>query len=240
MIPLRDENPTRTIPYVLYVIIALNIIVYLYNGALRPEGNPLNDYVLIPKALTEGTRSGIDTPISPWLTIFTSMFMHANILHIAGNMLYLWIFGNNIEDVLGHFKFLFFYLAAGTAAALAQVSLAPTSTVPMIGASGAIAGVLGAYLYLFPRARVITLIFILVFIQVVALPAEVVLGLWILLQVVNSLMMAASGVNSSGGVAYAAHVGGFVAGIILIILFGGRRLLNGRRAVEYNRSGWLS
>jgi membrane associated rhomboid family serine protease len=161
------------------------------------------------------------------------MFMHANVLHIAGNMLYFWIFGNNIEDALGHVKFVFFYLACGFAAAIAQVFMAPNSSAAMVGASGAIAGVLGAYLILFPKARVLTLVFIVFFIQVVAIPAYFILGYWILLQLLNGLMSP----STQGGVAYMAHIGGFSAGIVLILLFGGRRLLTVRRQPDYGQ-GW--
>jgi membrane associated rhomboid family serine protease len=227
VIPLRDENPSRTVPYIVYGIIILNIIVFLYNGPLTERGgNPLSGFELVPRALTTGHGVG---HIPPWMTILTSMFLHANWLHIGANMLYLWIFGNNIEDVLGHGKFLFFYLLAGVAAALAQVLAGPTSIVGMVGASGAIAGVLGAYIVLFPRARVITLV---IPFFVLALPASIVLGFWIFLQVINSLMMVAVG-QAAGGVAYSAHVGGFVSGVAMIMIMGGRRLLRGRRPVEY-------
>lgn len=236
MIPLRDENPTETTPYVVYAIIALNVALFLYNGTLQPNGeNPLAGFELVPRALTMGARSGISTPIPAWMTIFTSMFMHANLLHIAGNMLYLWIFGNNIEDVLGHFRFLLFYLAAGFVAALAQIISAPTSPISMVGASGAIAGVLGAYLILFPRARVQTLVFIVIFVQVIALPAYVVLGLWILLDLVNSLSSFSAAHASLGGVAYLAHAGGFAAGVVMIYLFGGKRLLRRRRFTDFGQ-----
>lgn len=233
MIPLRDENPTRSVPYVVYVLIAFNVIVFMYNGTLDPRvHNPLSGFELVPAELIAGRDVPPATPVPPWVTIFTSMFMHANLLHIGGNMLYLWIFGNNIEDTVGHFKFVLFYLAAGTAAALAQVATDPYSSTPMVGASGAIAGVLGAYLVLFPRARIITLLFLFVFIQVVALPASVVLGFWIVLQVVNSLIFS-SGMVSGGGVAYAAHIGGFVAGVIIVYLLGGKRLIGNRRSREW-------
>jgi len=233
VIPLRDENPTRTVPYVVYVFIIINILVFIYNGELDPGvRNPLGGLELTPVELTTGRDVPPPTPVSPWVTIFTSMFMHANLLHIGGNMLYLWIFGNNIEDTLGHFRFTLFYLLAGAAAALAQVVTDPHSTVPMVGASGAIAGVLGAYLVLFPRARIITLLFLFIFIQIVALPASIVLGFWILLQVVNSLVFA-SGMTPGGGVAYAAHIGGFLAGVIMISILGGRRLIGNRRAREW-------
>ena len=225
MIPLRDDNPARTTPYITYAIVAANIIVFLYNGALSSGAhNPLAGYELVPAQLFTGRDIGAPTPITPWLTIFTSMFMHANLLHIGGNMLYLWIFGNNIEDTLGHFKFLVFYLLAGLGAAMAQVLLSPMSHVPMVGASGAIAGVLGAYLILFPRARVATVLFY-IFIQVVELPASVLIGWWILIQVVSTAL---SGSHAGGGVAYAAHVGGFATGCLLILIMGGRRLLGVR------------
>lgn len=238
MIPLRDENPTRTTPYIVYILIAVNVLLYLYNGNLGPHSrNPLAGFELVPAELFTGRDIGAPTPVVPWLTIFTSMFLHANLLHVAGNMLYLWIFGNNIEDVLGHFKFLVFYLICGLGAALAQVLTNPLSPIPMVGASGAIAGVLGAYLALFPRAKIMSLVFLFFFVQVVALPASVVLGIWFLLQLLNGLLLG-SGMMPGGGVAYAAHIGGFVAGLALIYIFGGSSLLRGRRSVEYRRYRW--
>jgi membrane associated rhomboid family serine protease len=158
--------------------------------------------------------------IPPELSVVTSMFMHGGWMHIIGNMLYLWIFGNNIEDRLGHVRFVLFYLLSGAAAALAQ-SLANThSEVPMIGASGAIAGVLGAYMVLFPRAHVLVLVPLGFFTQLLRLPALLVLGFWFVLQFLQGGLMAP---GEGGGVAYLAHIGGFVAGIVLILLFGGRR-----------------
>ncbi len=232
MIPLRDENPTRTVAYVVYILIAVNVLVFLYNGTLAPGArNPLGGFELVPSELINGGDVGPPTPVPAWVTIFTSMFMHANLLHIGGNMLYLWIFGNNIEDSLGHVKFLLFYLAAGLGAALAQIAVGPNSTIPMVGASGAIAGVLGAYMVLFPRARIITLMFLFIFIQLVALPAYVVLGFWIVLQVINTLISSVG--VPGGGVAYAAHVGGFVSGLFMIHLFGGRRRVGNRRYREW-------
>ena len=210
-----------------YGLVALNIILFLYNGQLSPSShNPLSSLVLIPAKLTGQADIGT---IPAWMTIFTSMFLHGNWLHVLGNMLYLWIFGNNIEDVLGHFKFLAFYLLAGTAAALAQVFISPYATIPMVGASGAIAGVLGAYLVLFPRARIVSWV---VPFYVFELPASIVLGFWIIIQLFNSLFASN---KMMGGVAYAAHIGGFAAGVAMILLFGGRKLLHGRRPVEYGR-----
>lgn len=232
MIPLKDENPTKTVPYVVYAIVVVNVLLFLYNGTLRRDFlNPLAGYMLIPREVVTGVDIGVRTPIPVWMTIFTSMFMHANILHIAGNMLYLWIFGNNIEDVLGHFKFVLFYLLSGIGAAVLHIITAPMSIVPVVGASGAIAGVLGAYFYLFPRAKIISLVFFFYYVELVALPASLVLGLWIAIQVVSSLLAPIQG----GGIAYTAHVGGFVTGLLLIIMFGGKRLLRRRQSFYYPR-----
>lgn len=251
MIPIRDENQTRTVPYVMYALVALNIILYLidllgtrtigvYNGStlvgtLQISG--LWNYTMVPAQIIKGDpnlsaviASNVPpmvhhSPSPTWLTILTSMFLHANIWHIGSNMLYLWIFGNNIEDALGHVKFLIFYLLGGVAAALAHIFSDPNSLIPTMGASGAIAAVLGAYLYLFPKNRVLCLVFFGFFVTTVAVPAVVVLGIWFLLQFVS---LGATHPSTSGGVAYYAHIGGFIAGIIMIILFGGRRLIRGR------------
>ncbi len=165
-------------------------------------------------------------PALEWRTVFTSMFLHGNWLHIGSNMLYLWIFGNNIEDTLGRFRFLLFYFACGAAAAAAQIFSDPHSTIPMVGASGAIAGVLGAYLILFPRARVLTLVPIFIIFTTVELPAYLIIGYWALIQFANAYFLG-GGEMLHGGVAYFAHVGGFTAGIVLILLMldhgGGRR-----------------
>jgi membrane associated rhomboid family serine protease len=227
---------------VVYGLIVVNFVVFLsYTFTNSGQGIPAQ-YALIPRALTMGTNSGIATPVPAWITLFTHMFLHANWLHIGGNMLYLWIFGNNIEDVLGHFRFLVFYLLSGLCAAGAQIIGDPTSAIPMLGASGAIAGVLGAYLILFPRARVVTLVILIVFIQVVAIPAEWILGYWIVLQVVDSVLTAAAHAGAQGGVAFLAHIGGFVSGMIMTLLLGGRRLLQGRGPTQYssyrNRYDW--
>ncbi len=219
-------------------MIAINVIVFIYNGTLDPRiRNPLAGFELVPLELVTGYDVGPVTPVAPWVTIFTSMFLHANLLHVGGNMLYLWIFGNNIEDVLGHFKFLLFYLMAGVVAALAQVMVGPYTATPMVGASGAVAGVLGAYLILFPRARIISLVILFYFIHITALPASIVLGFWIFIQLVNSLLLG-SGMTPGGGVAYAAHIGGFAAGIAMIYLLGGKRLVRGRRVVYRRWREW--
>jgi membrane associated rhomboid family serine protease len=218
-IPLRDDNPTTRIPYVTVSLLALNILVFFFQ-ILSPSG--LEYYVLrmgaIPYEITHFTSLPIpNVPrLAPPLTLLTAMFLHGGILHLLGNMLYLWIFGNNIEDYLGSFRFILFYLLSGLGASVAHIIFNPNSQVPMIGASGAIAGVLGAYLILYPRANVLTLVFLFIFIRIVPIPAAIVLGFWFLLQILN--------VGMGGGVAWFAHIGGFLVGILLIKIFsGGRR-----------------
>jgi len=222
VIPLKDENPTRTVPVVTVGLIAANVLAFLYQFSLAAGDDPrafraaqafVVEFGLVPCRLTGTCITPGDFP-SPVLTIFTSMFLHGGLFHIAGNMLYLWIFGNNIEDTLGHGRFLGFYLLSGVAAALAQTAVGPTSTVPMIGASGAVSGVLGAYLLLFPHARVLTLITFGFFIRIVPVPAMVVLGFWIVVQFLNGIVTFGSG--DRGGVAWFAHIGGFVAGLGLL------------------------
>lgn len=216
-IPLRDDNPTRRIPYVTVLLLALNILVFVVQ-VFSPSG--LEYYVLrmgaIPYEITHFTSLPIpDVPrLPPPLTLLTAMFLHGGIFHLLGNMLYLWIFGNNIEDYLGSFRFILFYLLSGLGASLTHIIFNPNSQVPMIGASGAIAGVLGAYLILYPRANVLTLVFLFFFIRIVPIPAAIVLGFWFLLQVMN--------VGMGGGVAWWAHIGGFLVGILLIKIFSGR------------------
>lgn len=254
MIPLRDENPTRTVPYVVYLIIAVNIIAYLIDisgSMVVPQGvriNGLFNYTMIPAQIVRDDPT-IDAKLGPnidiphpspspvWITVLTSMFLHGGLLHIAGNMLYLWIFGNNIEDVLGHFKFLLFYLAGGVIAALAHIASNPMSQIPTVGASGAIAAVLGAYLIVYPNSRVITLIVLGFFVTTAAVPAVFILGYWIFLQVIQATVFH-GGSMSGGGVAYWAHIGGFVAGVIGILLFGGRRLAGDRRNERSFRNSW--
>jgi membrane associated rhomboid family serine protease len=251
MIPLRDENPGTTTPYVVYLLIAVNIIVYIIDqlgSRTIPPGIPINglwQFTMVPHQVVTGdpeVRAQLgrfliahEAPTPTWITIFTSMFMHGGLVHIGGNMLYLWIFGDNIEDVLGHFKFLLFYLGGGVIAALAHIASNPQSLVPTVGASGAIAAVLGAYIVLFPNSRVQTLVFYF-FITVVSLPAVILLGYWILIQVffgVGSL-----GSASTGGVAYFAHIGGFAAGAIGILLLGGRRRVRDRQNLRRYNNTW--
>ncbi len=205
-IPLRDDNPTRRTPYVTLALIAANFLVFAF-GAFSSaglQGNALR-FGAIPYEVTHFRSLDAALRVPPLLALVTSLFVHGGLFHLLGNMLYLWIFGNNVEDTLGRVRFTLFYFACGLAAGLTQVAATPASRVPMIGASGAIAGVLGAYWLLFPGARVDTLV--LVFI--VPLPAGLVLGLWLVLQVLN--------IGLGGGVAWFAHVGGFLTGMALIL-----------------------
>ena len=219
MFPLKDDNPSESAPVVTVALIVLNALFFVYQISLEAGGADgaragqafIDEFGLVPCRLTGACRVGPELP-SPILTIFTSMFMHGGLFHIGGNMLYLWIFGNNVEDTLGHGRYLLFYLLSGVAAALAQTAVGPSSVVPMVGASGAVSGVLGAYLLLFPRAHVTTLIILGFFFRLVQIPAMVVLGFWIVLQVLNGL----GSFGSSGGVAFFAHIGGFLAGIGLL------------------------
>jgi len=216
-IPLRDDNPTSRFPLVTVALIAVNTAVFLFQAA-TPHGLELAAlrFGAVPFAITHFRSLPEPAAFPPLLTLATSLFLHGSLFHLLGNMLYLWIFGNNIEDRLGPVRFALFYFACGVAASLTHVLFAPGSRVPMIGASGAIAGVLGAYALLFPRARVRTLIFLIFYIGVVSIPAGLVLGLWFLLQVLN--------VGMGGGVAWFAHIGGFLAGLLFIALALGREI----------------
>jgi len=225
MLPLKDDIPTRTVPLVTVGLIAANVLAFLYQISLQLTDDPVAarsateafvfEFGLIPCRLTESCPA---PPVSlhPVATVFTSMFLHGGLFHVFGNMLYLWIFGNNVEDDLGHGRFLGFYLAAGMVAALAQTAVSPTSRIPMIGASGAVSGVLGAYLILCPHANVLTLIIFGFFIRIVKIPAMIVLGFWIVVQLLNGLVT--FGAGARGGVAWFAHIGGFLAGIVLLWL----------------------
>ena len=215
MIPLKDDNPTQTVPYVTYGIIGINVFLYLYLVFMGPvQGQRfVLHYSVIPAALFGGEYVVRGVAVTPYFSLLSSMFLHGGLLHIAGNMLFLWIFGDNIEDFLGHLKYLLFYLACGVLAAYSHALLNPDSTLPMLGASGAISGVLGAYILLYPRAGVWTFFFFLFFWQVLKVPAVFIIGLWIVIQVINGMLEPAHG---GGGVAWFAHVGGFLAGMLLI------------------------
>jgi len=217
LIPFKDDNPTSIFPFVTIGIIAINILVYIWE-IMSPAGEQfiVYKYGAIPLGLLSFERAQ-PLQLHPALTIFSSMFLHGGLLHIGGNMLYLWIFGNNIEDMLGHFRFFMFYLISGIVAAYSHAIMASSSSVPMIGASGAVAGVLGAYLLLFPRARVHTLIFLVFFVEVIKIPALIVIGFWAIIQVVNGLLT--QGIAAQGGVAWFAHIGGFLVGLLTIKLW---------------------
>jgi membrane associated rhomboid family serine protease len=214
MIPLRDTVPSNTFPVVNYLLIGLNGAVFFFELSL---GRHLDTFILhhglVPARFTDLLHS--EGPhLSAFVPVFTSMFLHGGWLHLLGNMLFLYIFGDNVEDRFGHFRYLVFYLVAGVAAAATQVYFNPASEIPMVGASGAIAGVLGAYVFLFPAARVVTLLPIFFFFQIVELPAYLFLGIWFGLQIISGLLSLGIG-GDAGGVAWWAHVGGFAAGAVL-------------------------
>jgi membrane associated rhomboid family serine protease len=212
MIPLKDDNPISGKPIVTYFIIGLCIFVFLMQLSSQSykSGQLFYSYGLIPSVLMNNNQLPMNLYAIPsWITIFTSMFMHGGFMHLLGNMLYMWIFADNIEDNLGPTKFLVFYLLSGAGAAMTQVLMDTYSQVPMIGASGAIGGILGAYLVNYPNAKVLVLIPFGFFSQLIKIKALYVLGFWFILQFISS----------GGGVAYAAHIGGFISGIILILFF---------------------
>ena len=215
MIPIRDENPTHRTPVLTVAFIIICVVVYIIQFTASGEDSVrlLYQYGFVPAFVfgSEQLPPGA-AAIPAWASVFTSMFMHGSWLHLGGNMLFLWIFGNNIEDALGHARFILFYLGSGIAAALGQAFVNINSDIPMVGASGAIAGVLGAYILLYPHARVVTLIFLGFFITTMRVPAFLFLGLWFAMQWINALMTGAAG----SGVAWWAHIGGFVAGVVLL------------------------
>jgi membrane associated rhomboid family serine protease len=210
VIPLRDVIPSRTTPYVTIGLIAANILVFLYEMTL--DARSLEAFVLY---------FGLVPAAFSWVAVVTSMFVHGGLLHAGGNMLFLWIFGDNVEDRTGHGRFLVFYLLCGIAAALAQAALSPNSVMAMVGASGAIAGVMGAYFVLYPHSRIVTLVPLFFFFPIVEVPAVVFLGVWFLLQFVSGVgsIAASTGGEPAGGVAFWAHVAGFVAGLGGVFVF---------------------
>ena len=241
MFPLKDNIPTRRLPLVTVTLIIANLVMFFWFqeafGDQRVFEQRVVEYGAIPYEITHpgeeceaardgallcegqpGVRGEADPQPSTWITLFTSMFMHGGLLHIAGNMLYLWIFGNNVEDSMGRMRFLAFYLLGGLVALAAQTAIGPDAAVPTIGASGAVAAVLGGYLLLYPRARVTTLVILIFFITFIQLPALLVLGFWFLLQLYQGVFEPAAG----SGVAYFAHIGGFVFGLLLIKAFANR------------------
>lgn len=218
MIPVRDDNPAHITPYITYGLIASCALVYLWQIGGGPShlAESFAGLGMTPEILTGAAQSNATQPWVPgWMTVFTSMFLHGSIAHLLGNLLFLWVFGNNIEDAMGHTRFVFFYLFCGVAAVLAQVLPDPASAVPMVGASGAISGVLGAYLLLYPRARIlIALPPPLIFVTVGWFRAIWVLTAWFALQLAMSV-----GFGGGSGIAFGAHIGGFLAGLLLIPLF---------------------
>ena len=221
MIPLKDDNPTYSTPIITYSIIAICVMVFLLELSSPNYNNGAIFYSwgVIPASLIHDMQLPSEVyRVPPVATLFTSMFMHGGFMHLIGNMLYMWIFADNIEDELGKTKFIIFYLLSGVAAALTQVYMNTESTIPMVGASGAIGGVLGAYIVNYPKAKVLVLIPLGFFSQIVKIPAIFVLGIWFLLQFVSSALTSSAG----GGVAYGAHIGGFVFGAVAILFFNRR------------------
>lgn len=209
MFPLHDDNPTQDTSIVVYTLILINVLIFGYQASLAnfQFAEWIGHWGLVPKEL-------INNPEKEAIALISSLFLHGNIFHLAGNMWFLYLFGNNIEDQLGHWKFLFFYLLCGIVAALAQVATSPMSVVPMVGASGAISGVMGAYLVRFPRARILSLVFLGFFITAIPIPSAIFLGLWIAGQTIYAAMAN----PNLPGVAYLAHIGGFVIGAIAMFL----------------------
>jgi membrane associated rhomboid family serine protease len=234
LIPLRDANPTRRTPVVTLALIVACFVAFAWELGLQASSDErLNAFItewgVVPAELVAAWNGG-QALSQETLTLFSSQFLHGGWLHLLGNMLYLWIFGNNVEDRLGRGRFLVFYLGGGVAAGLAQTAIDPGSEIPLIGASGAIAATLGAYLVLFARARITTLVFLGFFYQLINVPAIIVLGFWFVLQLLDGL--ASLGTTSTGGgVAFFAHIGGFVAGALLVRLFAIGRGDPGRRAL---------
>jgi len=248
MFPYRDDNPTTLKPVMTVAIIGLNVLVWVLvqgMGSANLLASSICGLGLIPASLLGLVPVGTMAPLGPemaceigpahWWTVLSSMFLHGGWLHLIGNMWFLWIFGNNIEDAMGHVRFLVFYLVCGVAAAAAQIGVQPHSTIPMVGASGAISGVLGGYLLLYPRVRVHTLVFLGFYVTTIQLPAYLMLGFWILLQLLGGLPSV--GVQD-GGVAYFAHIGGFVAGLVLVRLFTSPELLARRASAQPTFREW--
>ena len=249
MFPIRDDNPHFLTPYVTYGLIGLNVLawVLLQGFGMEPAlSSSVCRLGLIPADVLQTAPAGTNFPLSPdtvctltgdgssWHTVLTSMFMHGGWMHLIGNMWFLWIFGNNVEDAMGHVRFFIFYLVCGIAAAALQTAFDPHSIIPMVGASGAIGGVMGAYVMLYPRVHVHLLIFLGFYVNTFAVPAYFMLGYWFLVQFVSG--SAAIGAQG-GGVAFWAHVGGFVAGALLSIVFRNRELLARHPYYGWNQKG---
>lgn len=208
MFPLRDVIPSQTTPFVTVALIAINAVAWFFEISMPREqlSDFLREFGVVPAAFVPST-------------LITSMFLHGGWSHVIGNMWFLWIFGDNVEDRMGHFRYIVFYLLCGVTAAIGQILIDPSSTVPTIGASGAIAGVMGAYLVLYPKSRVLTLVTLIIFWEIIELPAVMLLGVWFLMQLVNAGAVAATAGTTSGGVAFMAHVAGFAMGALAVFVF---------------------
>ncbi|MEJ7839882.1 MAG: rhomboid family intramembrane serine protease [Thermomicrobiales bacterium] len=226
MIPISDDNRgRRSTPYVSYILIILNILVFLYQFLLNGDAEYtfILDWGAVPAQVSKGDRL---------FTLVSCIFLHGSWLHLGGNMLFLWVFGDNVEDVMGHVGFILFYLLTGIAASASQIWLNTDSLIPLVGASGAISGVLAAYIVLFPRGRVVSLIFLGIFVTTVLLPAWVMIGYWIALQLLQGFLSLGIRTAQTGGVAYFAHIGGFLAGLALVWLFADRDRTSSQRAAR--------
>ena len=255
MFPLKDDNPTEMVPYVTLAIIVACVVVWVQvQGAGMSESafvGSICDLGAIPAEVTGAVTPGQRLPLGQgvscvaggytWAALFTSLFLHGGWLHLIGNMWFLWIFGNNVEDSMGHTRFVIFYLFTGLLATAAHVVSAPDSAIPTVGASGAISGIMGAYMVLYPKAKVDTFIFLLIFVKIIKVPAALFLGLWFVMQLGSSFAPTGAG----GGVAFWAHIGGFVAGAVLIKLFENRQLVTAKKAgvvlprATIRHSGWM-
>ena len=218
MIPLKDENPKKNLPFINFIFILANIAVYIY----QPSSEQLlrafyNTNGLIPNNITNISPADFPNFLATLQSLFTSLFVHGGFMHLAGNMLFLWVFGDNIEYAIGHINYFFFYILCGIAAAFTQVFIEPSSLIPLIGASGAISGVMGAYIIKFPKNKVTTLFIIIIFIKIIKIRAVYLLGIWFLFQIFQGYF--SLGQESMGGVAWFAHICGFVSGIILVNIF---------------------
>ncbi|HEB31632.1 MAG TPA: rhomboid family intramembrane serine protease [Spirochaetes bacterium] len=213
-LPLKDENPTKTFPYMTILLIACSTFVFFIELAMgQYRGYIVAKFGMIPFEITHGVDLNPEVALGPYITLLTSLFLHGSFLHLIGNMWFLWIFGNNIEDVVGHYKFIAFYILGGFAASFLQIAVSTSSTVPVIGASGAVSAVLGAYILKFPKARVKTLMFLFIFVTVINVPAAAFIGIWFFMQLLSSVL------RSGSNVAWFAHIGGFIFGLLAISLF---------------------
>ncbi len=223
MFPLKDTIPSSTFPIVTISIIVINVFIFIYQLTLGPQLNTVfSHFGVIPARFASAAASNPAHLIPLSSTLVTSVFLHGGWMHIIGNMWYLWIFGDNIEDRTGHFRFFLFYILCGITSGISHILMNPGSQVPTIGASGAIAGVMGAYVLLFPRSRIITLIFLVIIIQIVEIPAIFFLGFWIVMQIISGSLQTGL-TEQSGGVAWWAHIGGFFIGLVLVLLFKKRK-----------------